>query len=94
MKTDNVEIIINDEADKIKVIIKFFHARKNRYENDLESMKGSDFVFDYVYLLYYKCHKINLKGIGSYINSPDWIRHKKPTIIPINKKITNVFSTL
>ena len=94
LKTDNVEIIINDEADKIKVIIKFFHARKNRYENDLESMKGSDFVFDYVYLLYYKCHKINLKGIGSYINSPDWIRHKKATIIPINKKITNVFSTL
>ena len=40
-------------------------------------MKGSDFVFDYVYLLYYKCHIINLKGIGSYINSPDWIRNKK-----------------
>ena len=51
MKTDNVEIIINDEADKIKVIIKFFHARKNRYENDLESMKGSDFVYLFCFFI-------------------------------------------
>ena len=54
-------------------------------------MKGSDFVFDYVYSQYCKCHKINLKGIGSYINSPDWIRHKKATIIPINKKNNKCF---
>ena len=27
-------------------------------------MKGSDFVFDYVQLLYYKYHKINLNGVG------------------------------
>ena len=30
-------------------------------------MKGSGFVFDYVHLLYYKCHKINFKQGGSYI---------------------------
>ena len=49
-------------------------------------MKGSEFVFDYVYLLYYKCHKINLKRGGSYIDSPDWIKNKKVTRNPINKK--------
>ena len=54
-------------------------------------MKGSNFVFNHVSLLYYKCHKINLKGIGSYINSPDWIRNKKATIIPINKKNNKCF---
>ena len=36
-------------------------------------MKGSEFVFDYVHLFYYKCHKINFKRSGSYIESPGWI---------------------
>ena len=36
-------------------------------------MKCSEFVFDYAHLLYYKCHKIDLNGGGSYIDSLDWI---------------------
>ena len=54
-KVDKIEIMINDEADE--VIKEFFDSLKNRYQNNLESMKGSDFVFDYVHILYYKCHK-------------------------------------
>ena len=38
-----------------------------------------------VNLLYYTCHKINLKSGGSYIDSPDWIKKKKATINPKNK---------
>ena len=34
-------------------------------------MKGSEFVFDYVQLLHYKCHKINLNRSGLYKDSPD-----------------------
>ena len=50
-------------------------------------MKDSEFVVDYVVLLYYKCHKINLNLGGSYIDSPDWIKNnKKATVNPINKK--------
>ena len=49
-------------------------------------MKGSQFVFYYVQLLYYKCHNINLNCGGSYIDYPDWIKYKKVTINPINKK--------
>ena len=49
-------------------------------------MRGSELVFDYVQLLYYKCHKMNLNGGGSYIDSPDSIKSKKATINPINKK--------
>ena len=49
-------------------------------------MKGSEFVFDYVHLLYYKCHQINQNFAGSYIDSPDWINNKKATINPISKK--------
>ena len=66
-ESDNIEIMMNDEADE--VINKLFDPLKNRFQNNLESMKASDFVFDYVYLLYYKCHKINPNRSGSYIDS-------------------------
>ena len=43
-------------------------------------MRGSNFIFDSVQLMYYKCHKVNFKRGGSYIGSPDWIKKKKETI--------------
>ena len=55
-------------------------------------MKSSEFVFDYVDLLYYKCRKINPNRGGSYVDSPDWI--KKATINPINIKVTKVSNML
>ena len=33
--------------------MKLFDSLQNKYENNLESMKGSEFVFNYVNLLYY-----------------------------------------
>ena len=74
-KSDNIEIIINDDADE--VIKELFDLLKNRYQNILESMKVSEFVFDYVHLLYCKCHKISSNCGGSYVHSPDWIKNKK-----------------
>ena len=68
-KSENMEIMIGDEADEVIKIL--FDSLKNRYQNNLESMKGSEFVFDYVHLMYHKCHKINLNHGGSYIDSPD-----------------------
>ena len=73
-KSDKIEIIINDEADE--VIKELFDSLKNRYQNNLEWMKGSEFVFNYVHLLYDK-YKINLNLAGSYIDSPDWIKKQK-----------------
>ena len=54
-------------------------------------MKGSEFVFYYVHLLYYKCHKINPNRGRSYIDSPDWTKSKKATIKPISKKDNRYF---
>ena len=34
-------------------------------------MKDIEFVFDFVQLLHYKCHKINPNCVGSYLDSPD-----------------------
>ena len=67
--------MINDEADE--VIKELYDSRKKRYENDLEQVKGSEFVFDYVQLLYYKYRKINPNHGGSNIDSPNWIKNKK-----------------
>ena len=89
LKRDNTEIMISDETDEI-----IENSLKNRHQNNLQSMRSSEFVFDYVHLMYYKCHKINLNPRGSYIDSPDWIKNKKATINPVIKKITNVFNTL
>ena len=74
-KSDNIGIMINDEADE--VIKQLFDSLKSRYQNNLESMKGNEFVFEYLHLLYYKCHKVNSNRGGSYIDSPDCIKTKK-----------------
>ena len=46
-KSDNKDVMINDEADE--VIKKLFDSLKNRYQNKLESIKGSEFVFDHLH---------------------------------------------
>ena len=92
-KSDNKEIIINDKPEE--AIEEPFQSLRSRYQIGLEtSMKGSNFIFDCVHLLYYKCHKISFKQSGSYIASPDWIKNEKTTINPINKRIKNAFNTL
>ena len=48
-------------------------------------MRGNDFIFDSVQLMYYKSHKVNFKRGGSYIDSPDWIKNKKAIINPKNE---------
>ena len=49
-----------------------FESLLSRYQIGLEiSMRGRDFIFDSGQLLFYKCHKINFKHGGSYIDSPD-----------------------
>ena len=90
LKSDNMEIRMNYEAD---VLIKEpFDSLKNRYQCNLQPMKGSEPVFDYVNLLHYKCHEINQNRGESYIDSPDWIKNKKQHKFH-KKKITNVFNT-
>ena len=36
-------------------------------------------------MMYYKCHKVTFKHVGSYTDSPDWIKKKKVTINPKNE---------
>ena len=80
--------MINDEAELIKEL---FDSQKLKYQKNLELMRGIEFIFDYVHLLYYKCNKINPNCGGSSIDSPDRIKNKKATINPINKKDNECF---
>ena len=63
-KGDNLELMMNDKADK--AIKELFDPLEKRYQNNLGSMKGSEFVFDHVHFFYYKCRKINLNRDGSF----------------------------
>ena len=48
-------------------------------------MKGSDFIFDCITILYYKCHNVSLKHGWSCINFSDWTKTKQNTATnPIN----------
>ena len=84
---------INYETDEV-IIKEVFDSLKVKYQNNLESIKVSEFILDYVQLLDYKCHKINPICSGSHIDSPNWIKTKRATINLINKKVINAFNTL
>ena len=50
-----------------------------------ESMRGSEFVYDSVDVLYYNLNKVSLSRGGSYIVSLKWLKNKKATINPKSK---------
>ena len=54
-------------------------------------MKESDFIFNSIHLIYYKCRKVSFKHCDSYIDSPHRIKNKKATINPENEH--DVFNT-
>ena len=69
-----IEFITYDNADK--VIEELFESLLSRYQIVLETlMRDSDFIFDCIYLLYYKCQKINLNHGELYIGSPERIKN-------------------
>ena len=72
LKGDYTKIMISDEADE--VIKKLFDSLKNRYQNSLQVMRGGEFIFDFVQLMYGKCHEKNLNCGGSCKDFPDWAK--------------------
>ena len=54
-------------------------------------MKGSSYIFERVDLLEYHLHKISLNRGSSYLESPEWIKHKKVIINPQNTNDNKCF---
>ena len=81
--SDNIKFTCYNDTDE--VVDELFESLHSRYQGNLEpSMRGSNFFFESVQLMYYKCHKVNFRGAGSHTDSPDWIKKKKATINPKN----------
>ena len=82
-KSDNVEIRIGDDIND--VIKELFKSLLKRYQENLqEKMRGSEFGFDGVNLLYYDFNKISLNRGRSYIQPAKWIKDKRAIINPKN----------
>ena len=79
-KSNNMEVMMGSKTDEI--IDERFESLLQNYQRDLEkSMRECHFVFDSVDFLYYNLQKTSLKRIGSsYIDSPEWLKYRKPTI--------------
>ena len=79
--SDNIKFTSYNDANE--VVDELIESLRSRYQGNLEtSMRGGDFIFDSVQLMYCKCHKVYFRRSGSYIDSPDWIKKKKATIKP------------
>ena len=62
-KINDIELMPCDNENE--VANELFESLRSRYQIGLEtSMRGSDFIFDSIQLLYYKCDKINFKCGG------------------------------
>ena len=82
-KSDNTEIRIGDDTND--VIKELFKSFLQRYQETLqEKIRGSEFEFDGVNLLYYDFNNMSLNRGGSYIQPAKWIKNKKSTINPKN----------
>ena len=73
MHSSSSNIKCTPYSDANHVIDKLFKSPRSRYQENLEtSLKGSDFIFSSVEVMYYKCYKVISKHGGSFIDSPDW----------------------
>ena len=58
--SDNIKVTSYNDANE--VVNELFEPLRPKYQDNLEtSMRESDFIFDSVQLMYYKCHKVNFK---------------------------------
>ena len=81
--SNNVSIMrARDTNDIIKELFKSF---LHDYQEKLKTIKGSNFVFESVYLMDYKLYRERLKRDGPHIKSPKWLENKKTIINPKNE---------
>ena len=86
-----VEIFMDSDAENI--IDTLFNTIVNRIQQAMGTLneRGSGFTDDSVGLLYHYFQRIDIRGGGSYIVSPDWIASKKATINSKNEKDDECF---
>ena len=84
--------MMGSETDDIinELIDSFLQRHQEGLENS--ERRGSEFIFEKVDLSYYHLHKTSLtRGKSCIIKSPQWLKNKRATINPKNKKEDNCF---
>ena len=75
-RCDNEEFMSGDDTNETKI---------QRFEENLQNkMRGSEFEFDGINFFYYNFNKTSIYRCVSYIDSPKWLKDKKPMINPKN----------
>ena len=68
----NIKFISYNDISKVDDL---FDPLLSRCQGNLQIlMTGSDFIFDL--LTYYRCHKVNFRLGGSYIDFAEWVKKK------------------
>ena len=81
-RSDNEEFMSGDDTNEIiKLLSESF---LQRFEENLQNMRGSEFEFDGINFFYYSFNKTSIYRGGTYIDSPKWLKDKKSTINPKN----------
>ena len=82
-RSDNEEFMNGSDTDEVIKLL--FRSFLQEYQENLQNkMRGSNFEFDGVNLLYYNFNKISLNRGESYIEPAKWIKDKKSIINPKN----------
>ena len=89
MWSNNVSVMRGKDTNDI--IKELFESFLHDYQEKMKTIKGSDFIFESVYLMDYKLHRVRLKRGGSYIKSPEWLENKKAIINPKNENDDECF---
>ena len=89
--SNNIEIFMGSDTDDI--IDKLFDTILQRFQEARETSneRGSEFIHESVGLLYYYFHKTDMKRVGSYIESHEWLINKGATINWKNEKDNKCF---
>ena len=78
-KSNNIKFTCYNNANK--VFNEHFDSLRSRYLDNLEtSVRQSEFIFDPVQMMYYKCHEVNFRRGGSYLDSTHWIKKRKAIV--------------
>ena len=84
--SDNINFTFYSEVNDVSQ--KLFRSFCSKYQDGLKkSIKRSDFILESVRLMYCKCHKVNFKRCGSYIDSPNWTKYlyiQYAATVPLN----------
>ena len=93
MHSTSVNIKFTPYNNENEVVNELFDLLRLKYQDNLNtSMRGSDFIFDSVQPMYYKCHKLYYKRGCSYIDSTNGIKNKKKQQQIQKMKMINVFN--